>query len=57
MAEDIIGGKLRPSLSNADKALLRAALHTEGVLTGDYAASVKVRIKLGLGPLPAENEE
>ncbi len=54
MAENIIAGKRRAALSSADRQLLKAALHTEGVLTGDYEASVRVRKKLGLGALPGE---
>lgn len=56
MGENLIAGKRRAPLSNADKQLLKDALHTEGVLTGNYAASVRVRQKLGLGPLVGEKE-
>lgn len=54
---NIIAGKRRAALSAAEKAILRSALHTEGVLTGDYATSVRIRMKLGLGPLSGERDE
>ncbi len=57
MSESVIGGKRRPGLSQSEKAMLRSALHTEGVLTGDYAAAVNIRRKLGLGALASEREE
>ena len=44
----------RPALSADDKAFLKSALHTEGVLTGDYGAAIRIRMKLGLGMLSGE---
>ncbi len=53
---NIIAGKRRVSLNNADRQFLKDALHTEGVLTGDYHHAVAIRQKLGLGPLSGEKE-
>ncbi|MES2782985.1 MAG: hypothetical protein V4657_09330 [Pseudomonadota bacterium] len=54
--ENVINGKRRQSLSPAEKTILRNALHTEGSLSGDYLASVRIRQKLGLAPLASEKE-
>jgi hypothetical protein len=44
----------REPLTYPDTMFLRAALHTEGVLSGDYAAAVRIRVKLGLARLAGE---
>jgi len=56
MMSNIIAGKNRPVLSAAEKKFLRDALHTEGSLSGDYETAVRVRKKLGLGPLACEDD-
>lgn len=52
---NVVGGKNRPALSAEEKSFLKSALHTEGVLTGDYRLAVNIRRKLGLGPLSGED--
>lgn len=54
MSETIIGGKRRVPLNSFERAVLRDALHTEGICGGDYATVVAIRTKLGLGPLAGE---
>lgn len=56
MQENTISGKRRAGLTTAEKGILRNALHTEAVLTGNYAASTAIRVKLGLAALAFEKE-
>lgn len=57
MTANLIAGKRRPALSAAEKQVLKAALHTEAILTGDREVAVRIRHKLGLGPLAFERAE